>query len=247
MKKYFVIEDNHFHSDLMVKELINNQIENITRMSSLSEIKHLIQLEPIDNQDVFFIDIDLKQSLTGLDVAEAIRKKNAHTNIVFFTAYANYAVETINRRILPIGYIKKEDDLARQVKHVLQQIDWKEQQIVNIDRIVVEQKGGSLVLYPREILYIESIKGLKNQVLVKTTTEDKLINTSLKSLKLELEKYPYFLLLKSYCLNLSQLQRIDSTHYILEFFTGDSLLVGRKIFEKVKEGFLDYQHSSLPD
>ena len=90
-------------------------------------------------------------------------------------------------------------------------------------------------------IYIESIKGLKNQVMVKTTTEDKLVNTSLKQLKTELEKYAYFLLLKSYCINLSQLQKIDSAHYVLEFFNGDSLLVGRKIFEKTKERFHDFQ------
>lgn len=77
---------------------------------------------------------------------------------------------------------------------MLEQINWKEQQIVNVDKIFIDQKGGSLVLYPREILYIESIKGLKNQVMVKTTTEDKLVNTSLKQLKTELEKYAYFLL-----------------------------------------------------
>ena len=71
--------------------------------------------------------------------------------------------------------------------------------------VFIDQKGGSLVLYPREILYIESIKGLKNQVMVKTTTEDKLVNTSLKQLKTELEKYASFLLLNSYCITLQQL------------------------------------------
>ncbi|BDP79875.1 hypothetical protein JARBOU2352_05340 [Enterococcus faecium] len=85
---------------------------------------------------------------------------------------------------------------------------------------------------------------MKNQVMVKTTTEDKLVNTSLKQLKTELEKYAYFLLLKSYCINLSQLQKIDSAHYVLEFFNGDSLLVGRKIFEKTKERFHDFQKTA---
>jgi len=186
----------------------------------------------------------LKQSLTGIDVAEQIRKKNAHSNIVFFTAYTNFAVDIINRKILPIGYIRKDRNLSEQIHQVLEQINWKEQQIVNVDKIFIDQKGGSLVLYPREILYIESIKGLKNQVMVKTTTEDKLVSTSLKQLKIELEKYTYFLLLKSYCINLSQLQKIDSAHYVLEFFNGDSLLVGRKIFEKTKERFHDFQQTA---
>ncbi|HHX8791014.1 TPA: LytR/AlgR family response regulator transcription factor, partial [Enterococcus faecium] len=52
------------------------------------------------------------------------------------------------------------------------------------------------------------------------------------------------LLLKSYCINLSQLQKIDSAHYVLEFFNGDSLLVGRKIFEKTKERFHDFQKTA---
>ena len=244
MKKYFIIEDNQFHREWIIKELVNHHIENIVQLTSISQINQLIQLSTIDNHDVFFIDIDLKQSLTGIDVAEQIRKKNAHSNIIFFTAYTNFAVDIINRKILPIGYIRKDRNLSEQIHQVLEQINWKEQQIVNVDKIFIDQKGGSLVLYPREILYIESIKGLKNQVMVKTTTEDKLVSTSLKQLKIELEKYTYFLLLKSYCINLSQLQKIDSAHYVLEFFNGDSLLVGRKIFEKTKERFHNFQQTA---
>ena len=63
--------------------------------------------------------------------------------------------------------------------------------------------------------------------MVKTTTEDKLVNT-LKTIEDRVGKVCLLLLLKSYCINLSQLQKIDSAHYVLEFFNGDSLLVGRK-------------------
>ncbi len=75
MKKYFIIEDNQFHSEWIIKELVNHHIENIVQLTSISQINQLIQLGTIDNHDVFFIDIDLKQSLTGIDVAEQIRKK----------------------------------------------------------------------------------------------------------------------------------------------------------------------------
>ncbi len=53
------------------------------QLTSVSQINQLIQLGTIDNHDVFFIDIDLKQSLTGIDVAEQIRKK-MHIVILFF-------------------------------------------------------------------------------------------------------------------------------------------------------------------
>ena len=135
MKKYFIIEDNQFHSEWIIKELVNHHIENIVQLTSISQINQLIQLGTIDNHDVFFIDIDLKQSLTGIDVAEQIRKKNAHSNIIFFTAYTNFAVDIINRKILPIGYIRKDRNLSEQIHQVLEQINWKEQQIVNVDKI----------------------------------------------------------------------------------------------------------------
>ncbi len=83
MKKYFIIEDNQFHSEWIIKELVNHHIENIVQLTSVSQINQLIQLGTIDNHDVFFIDIDLKQSLTGIDVAEQIRKK-MHIVILFF-------------------------------------------------------------------------------------------------------------------------------------------------------------------
>lgn len=84
MKKYFIIEDNLFHSEWIIKELVNHHIENIVQLTSVSQINQLIQLGTIDNHDVFFIDIDLKQSLTGIDVAEQIRKK-MHIVILFFS------------------------------------------------------------------------------------------------------------------------------------------------------------------
>lgn len=45
-----------------------------------------------NNIDVLFLDINLKNKLTGLDIAEQIRKKNKNIYIIFITGHLEYAL-----------------------------------------------------------------------------------------------------------------------------------------------------------
>lgn len=45
-----------------------------------------------NNIDVLFLDINLKNKLTGLDIAEQIRKKNKNIYIIFITCHLEYAL-----------------------------------------------------------------------------------------------------------------------------------------------------------
>ena len=91
------------------------------QLTSISQINQLIQLGTDDNHDVFFIDIDLKQSLTGIDVAEQIRKK-MHIVILFFHRLYEFCSRDHQSKILPIEYIRKRQNLSEQIRQVLEQI-----------------------------------------------------------------------------------------------------------------------------
>lgn len=71
---------------------------------------------------LFFLDIDLAQSMTGIDLAQKIRKKDAFAQIVFVTSHQEFALETLKRQIAPLNYIVKgSDDEKKLIENILKE------------------------------------------------------------------------------------------------------------------------------
>lgn len=59
---------------------------------------------------ICLLDINLNKDINGVVLAERIRDINIHTKIIFITAYAEWAVESLNRNIEPFAYLTKPLD-----------------------------------------------------------------------------------------------------------------------------------------
>ncbi|AOY75953.1 LytR/AlgR family response regulator transcription factor [Clostridium formicaceticum] len=59
---------------------------------------------------ICLLDINLNEKINGVALAEKIRNININTKIIFITAYAEWAVESLNRNIEPFAYLTKPLD-----------------------------------------------------------------------------------------------------------------------------------------
>ena len=79
---------------------------------------------------LFFLDIDLWKNLTGIVVAQLLRKENEFAKIVFITSHQELALETLRRQIAPLDYIVKDGKTEKQqIENILKICN--EQTVIN--------------------------------------------------------------------------------------------------------------------
>ena len=94
------------------EELQMIRLEKEARKALPSDTEFLMYLKPIDalndntlvNIDIAFLDIEMP-GMNGIQLAKMLKKVNPRINIIFVTAYDNYALEAY--QIHASGYLSK--------------------------------------------------------------------------------------------------------------------------------------------
>ena len=157
---------------------------------------------------LFFLDIDLGKNLTGIDVAQLLRKENEFAKIVFITSHQELALETLRRQIAPLDYIVKDGKTEKQ-------------QIENILKICNEQ---TVINHKSNLRHVSFAIGSRNfkidlasiYFLETSVTPHKVILYGENMMyefygKMnELEKeYPELLRVRSFLINTNQIRSVD--------------------------------------
>ena len=90
-----------FHSELFQIKL---------KTQSPIEVKtYLKQFQP--KNGIYFLDIDLNHSISGIDLAEMIRKADVQAKIIFVTTHDELAPLTFKRKVEALGFIAKDQPI----------------------------------------------------------------------------------------------------------------------------------------
>ncbi|EPI04321.1 response regulator receiver domain protein [Enterococcus faecalis 13-SD-W-01] len=239
MYKIYIIEDQLVHQKF-IEETINKFIKQanisakIISVESISTFVKELPVFDITNVDIFFIDINLKRHYTGIDIAEWIRHTNPLCKIIFITNDKDQSMTIITRNIVPFDYIQKNSnlvDMREKIHNTLKKIFFTFQLDPEEILILAVQKEDQLFAFSH-INYIQTIKEDRFRVYLQTTSQELLINESFSDIKKI--KFPkYFLFLKSYILNLRQINSLNRTSGIVTFKNGSEIYFGNKIMKKL--------------
>ena len=117
--------------------------------------------------DLVFLDIDMPD-MTGLQVAESFKNNNFHSEIIFTTAYQQYAYQALS--IQPLDFLTKPfclSDLSRVINKYIDKRE-KKKQAQKVDQFIQSQSHASQILLPtiHAMLFID----VKDVVLIKAKT-----------------------------------------------------------------------------
>ncbi|TWW12467.1 DNA-binding response regulator [Dellaglioa algida] len=101
-----------FHNDLFEIQL---KTQGPTEV-----IEYLEKFNP--KQGIYFLDIDLENSIDGIDLAEKIRESDVQAKIIFVTTHNEMLPLTIQRRVEALGFILKDqplDDYRAEIAELL--------------------------------------------------------------------------------------------------------------------------------
>lgn len=249
----YVVEDDNLYRKRIVHYI--EYYHSNTFHYKLSPLdNHLLFMEEIpelniSDNDVFFLDIDLKTQYSGIDLANQIRQINSKCNIIFLTSFEDKAISIINSDIFPLGYLVKNpidsSELKATIESVLMKVENMTKSIWRNDLDIITFMNGyeSIYVNCKEVLYIESLKGLKSRVLIKTLAEELVIEGKIGKIKNNLKQPYLFSSLQSYIINLENITTINRKNGTITFAGDQDLFVGTRIIDKVKKGLQEYQYA----
>lgn len=111
--KVIICEDNPQQQKMIYTKLRNYAMINHPSVEFVlvaSNAEEVLKFLETNNADFFFLDIELGEGSTGLQLAAEIRKKDLLANIIFVTDYSEALKLTFKYKIAALDYILKRAD-----------------------------------------------------------------------------------------------------------------------------------------
>ncbi|KGX90637.1 LytR/AlgR family response regulator transcription factor [Pontibacillus marinus] len=162
-----------------------------------------IQTQP----DVMFLDIDMPK-MDGMEVAKSVQELKKAPQVVFATAYPEYAVEAFRHEAL--DYLLKpfdDEQLGETVKRIKSRFTNKRTPIKTTSplKLPIESEDGIVYISPNDILYVG-----REERDTQIVTQNRVYETKLplKEVEERLQDFTFFRIHKSYLVNLNHIKRL---------------------------------------
>lgn len=183
--------------------------------------------------DIVFLDIQIPNEMSGLELARQIRLFNECITIVFVTNYVQYACDAYH--VNALRYLRKPIHPG-QVEECLD-IAYKKWKLLQNQVIVISDYGGKFVLPYNSILYVEA-RG--HTLMIFRTSEENSILLRMQLGKF-MEQLPSDLFVKchrSFVVNILYVRRI--TRDTLTLANGCELSIGKQFRDVMMAAFDRY-------
>lgn len=223
----FIVEDE----SIVAKDIQNNLIKlGYNVLGIANNGKDAIEQIKETNPDVVLMDIMIKGDLTGIEVAEQIRK-HVSVPVIFLTAYADESTLSRAKVTEPYGYILKpfkEIDLHSTIEMAVykHQKDSALQKERDFLYSLVENKDGSqsdilfvkansrlVKVYLKDIYYVEA---LKDYVIINTQYARYTVHSTMKDIEKKLGTIDFIRVHRSYIVRVDKIQAIENQTVVLE-------------------------------
>ncbi|MHA7136444.1 LytR/AlgR family response regulator transcription factor [Rossellomorea arthrocnemi] len=235
--KVAIIDDEPYSREEM-KHLLSGYswVEVVGEASSAEKgLEIILTKEP----DVLFLDIEMP-GMSGVDLAEALQKMKHKPEVVFATAYPDYALKAF--RVEAVDYLLKpfeEDQLAQTMERLknLLKVGMKEQsESPSMGKLAVQDEDKIVFVSPKDILYIFREE---RETFICTKKKKYTCRLPIKELESKLSTYPFFRVHKSYLVQLPFVEELipwGSGVYQLKVHGADEAIpVSRNYVKELRE------------
>lgn len=231
MLNFIVCDDN-----VNILEKISKMLETIFINNSLdanivlqaSEGKPVIDFVRNNHIDVLLLDINLKGKISGLHIAEELRKSNKNAYLIFTTAHLEYAM--LAYKFKTFDYLPKSITFERLEETILRLFcDLESSHKKNYIKIGKSQT----IVCENDIQYIRR-DGMK--LVFHTTKQDYETYSSFAKIETFLPEN-FVRCHKSFIVNINNISNIEAATNIISFGNDDYCLIGPKYKNNFMEVF----------
>lgn len=234
--KIVLVDDEQLQLDYMermIKKAGDRLGIEIEIYQYLSGEAFLFALEDYPTWELAFLDIEM-EGINGMEVARNIRKKAPQLELVFATAYAEYAVE--GYEVQALDYLLKPINLEK-ITRVLER--FLEKQPVEAAYTLVEVDGEATRLNLDHIIYSEANMGEITVVLEKETLNLKMGLAEFEKQLDERFVSPH----RSYLVNLQFVSRLLKKD--VQLTNGEVIPLSRRRTKDIQKAFIDFYKGTV--
>lgn len=167
---------------------------------------------------IYILDIEMKNSISGIEIARKIRKDDWNSIIIMVTSHSELGYEALKAQIMLLDFISKFDEYEKNLEKVLKKAIAK----VDSKKIIQFQNSGiTHRLYLEDILYVTK-DTVDRKCIIKTTYNEFAINKTMNEMIEELG--PQFYLSHRSCLvNIEKIKKVNWKDSIIYFNNGESI------------------------
>ena len=166
---------------------------------------------------IYILDIEIKNSISGIDIARKIRSVDWQSVIIFITSHSELGYEALKARIMLLDFISKFDDFENHLEKTLKKaISF----VGNSSTFKFNVDGISYIIHMNDILYI-SKDTVDRKSIIKTTYNEIEVNKSLSYFEDKLDD-KFYMSHRSCYVNTSKIYKVDWKNNIIYFDTGDT-------------------------
>lgn len=234
MLNFVVCDDN-----TVILNKISKMLESIFIKHSLdanivlksNSANDVISFIKINKVDVLLLDINLKGQISGLNIAEELRKTNKSAYIIFTTGHLEYVMlaykfKTFDYLPKPITIEKLEETILRLFNDIENSSHKKYIKIGNNQTIICEND-------------IEYIKRDGMKIVFHTNKQDYETYSSFKKIQLNLPQN-FVRCHKSFIVNINKISNIETSSNTISFENNSHCLIGPKYKNNFMEVLNNY-------
>ncbi len=201
----------------------------------LKYVKDTVLIEDLDmqlicasaNPGVFFLDIDLGSEMTGLMLAQEIRKLQPRCYIIFITSHSEMSLLTFQYKVEALDFIMKDfpDNIQRRIHDCLLNVNEKNLALESSQRktIVISQGDRRITVDYDEILFFETSENI-HKVILHAKKRVLEFNGHLKDIEEQLD-YRFYRCHRSYIANTDNIKEVDFQKLMIYMINGEACMV----------------------
>lgn len=219
----FIVCDDIKEFRLKIKDFINDVLVG-------SKLEYdVIQFEKYDKDfaklikddgaaKIYILDIELKEGISGIDIARRIRKVDWNSIIIMVTSHNELGYDALKAQIMLLDFISKYDNCERNLKRVLKKAI---KQIDSKKVIAYEYLGVAYRVYLDDIIYVVK-DTVDRKCIIKTDYNEVIANKNMNEVIDELDER-FYLTHQSCLVNTQKISRIDFKNNTIYFQNGMSI------------------------
>lgn len=216
MIKFIVCDDEKFFRDKTTecihKLFINNNDDyQIVEYNSYNK-KFDETINDGCSSKIYILDIEIKNSISGIDIARKIRKNDWNSIIILVTSHTELGYDALKAQIMLLDFISKYDNCDKSLEQTLKKAISK----VSDKKVVVFESGGiSHRICIDDILFVEK-DTVDRKCIIKTSYSKFSVNKTMNEMINELDK-KFYLTHRSCLVNTEKISHIDWKNGIITF------------------------------
>lgn len=235
MYKIAICDDNKAYLEVIAEKIQKYCKEhgfNIVLDSYSDSDKLAQEIEDKDGYDAYVLDIEMPH-MSGVELAERIRKCSEQAYIIFLTAHDSYAVRACGVNV--ISYVLKER-LEAELEGALRELFERLEKLHDNKVYTIQNQRKYVKIRQRDIVYIS--KQQKNVELVLGNQEKESERVTLQEIYKRLDNPDMYFLDRSSIINLQHVRKIVEYKVIMD--NGHELITSKIHANELKEHLMSY-------